>query len=355
MWGRMAVNVQRAVPVQSLIKEAYYLCPKENVVEILDNGILTNSQFKARGLQSNLPLDLVNEEISKLKERKLGECVSLFLRPLNCAAFKRIEASKALGIDLVVLVISKQVFGQGNALFCPTNGARRSAEYRPFDEATLTLQEVLYLKDPRSIRPDLSADGQKRKSTQMAEGAVPKKVAPEFITKIAVPNVLVKERVLQVFRKEGKECPIPVVINPSMFFGKDRFIPNMDVEATIQAKRAKALELRAAKALEREEMALDGLIATMDLDQIVKRAFAELQGRPLSPPVSDGSVSDNEGDGSISDQENITPYGKRPYTPPKSPEGSDGLPQPKRSRLESTNAETTTPLVKRRLGMHRIR
>lgn len=120
-------------PVEARLNEfgvssLYHMTHKENLQNILQNGLLSHSEAH-RGLLQN---DIADSEVNNRRGRKepiynrsIHDYVPLYFNPKNPMLFKRREIQN----DILILVIDRKVLLEPNTIFTDGNAASKSTKF----------------------------------------------------------------------------------------------------------------------------------------------------------------------------------------------------------------------------------
>jgi len=193
------------------VKGLYYITHIENLLSILDRGILSHARIEAL----NVPFTPIYDSgiVSKRKDKStpdrksLWDYANLYFQPRNPMMYRVVHEKNKQ--DLTVVGIVPEVLQGREVLITDGNAANEPTQFYSLSEGLKMLQ-----KQWKIIRNDWwnDPDGSKRKI--MAECLVPERVEPEHIHSIFVAAHEIKARVEEIVGSRR----IPVVPEPHMFF-----------------------------------------------------------------------------------------------------------------------------------------
>ena len=206
------------------IKSLYYITHKNNVLSILDRGILSRESIEAKGVQCTSMFKRKTEESKDIRQRgKItpkndGEThlhyANLFFQPRNPMMYRAIlEIGKE---NLAVIEVANTALDGPGVLIADGNAADELTQFYPPHHGLKKLQRQWKVIQNGWWK---QCDGSKRKT--MAECLVPACVKPEYIRSVIVyddgtPN--------WVDNMVVENHHIPIVHQPEMFFQPNRRI-----------------------------------------------------------------------------------------------------------------------------------
>ncbi|MGE0454255.1 MAG: DarT ssDNA thymidine ADP-ribosyltransferase family protein [Vicinamibacteria bacterium] len=189
----------------------YYITHVDNLLSIIEHGILSHDQVPIRGLAGKTVYDpeIVKRRAGKTTPtgKPLTSYANVYIQPRNAMLYRVICES---GADhVVVLQVRPDVRHLPGAFVTTGNAAADKTEFHPAKDYA----NVLGL-----IRSDLTReywrdeDGSKRR--MMAECLVPDAIPPDYIQEVLVANDATADKVKKLLF--GKE--LPVVVQRYQFF-----------------------------------------------------------------------------------------------------------------------------------------
>ena len=160
-------------------RNLYYICHKDNLRSILDEGIYSRAKVNSRNLAHQDIHDadvLARRHNKKTSEGKaLQEYVNLYFQPRNAMLY-RLVCNTDLK-DLAVLEIKTSVLNAKGALVSNRNAAAADAEFFPAAERGKVI-------DRKVLQKEYWTDSDDTKQKMMAEALVPDRIAPSDIMTI---------------------------------------------------------------------------------------------------------------------------------------------------------------------------
>ncbi len=198
-------------------REFYYITHVDNLVSILQHGILSHALIESRGIPTTSIYDegIVSwrREITTPHGLSLWQYANVYFRARNPMLYRvLIERDKE---EIVVLGISKTVLKLPGVCFTTGNAARSETKiltaryWKQYEKEILEGVDVTWWSE---------VDGSKRRI--MAEVLVPGHIPPEYIHSIYVANNTVAQRVRALVKQIARN--ISVVPEPEMFFEPKR-------------------------------------------------------------------------------------------------------------------------------------
>jgi hypothetical protein len=191
------------------ISELHYITPIENVLSILEHGILSNRQA-ARVSHTSVAMEEVQDRRRNKQipgARPLHEYANLYFDAHNPMLSRRRDQNDVI----CVLRVDPAVLDVPGVIVADRNAASDWVRFDPVAEGILALDKDLVFAKYWTNAQD-PYDAMTRKSVKCAEVLVPDKVEPRFVVDAYVAN----ERALLTFR--SLETGLPVSVNSAMFF-----------------------------------------------------------------------------------------------------------------------------------------
>ena len=184
-------------------RNLYYICHKDNLRSILDEGICSRAEINSRNLAHqdiHDPRVLERRHNKKtLQGKALQEYVNLYFQPRNAMLYRLVKNTNIE--DLAVLEIKTSVLDAEGALVSNRNAAANDAEFFPAAEHGKAI-------DRKILQKEYWTDSDDTKQRMMAEALVPNKVEPSDIMTI-----------YQVRSAEKQDYGrVPVSVDLDMFF-----------------------------------------------------------------------------------------------------------------------------------------
>jgi O-acetyl-ADP-ribose deacetylase (regulator of RNase III) len=205
-------NMARAIGIEGL----YYITHVDNIVSILENGILSHSLIESKGInhQKIYNASVVNRRSGRkvIGEKTLWDFANVYFQPRNPMMY--VVDRNISDIDNVaIFLISKRILNNKEAFIVNGNAASLSSEI--ISSSDDRFKDVL-----REIRKNVDndwwkeEDGTKRKI--MAECLIPNFIDPKFIEAIYTPTEKAKDSISQ---KISLKFPaVSVAVAPEKFF-----------------------------------------------------------------------------------------------------------------------------------------
>jgi len=186
-------NMDRAIGIEGL----YYITHVDNIVSILENGILSHSLIESEGInhQKIYNTNVVNKRSGRkvIGEKTLWDFANVYFQPRNPMMY--VVGRNIDSVDnIAIFLISKKILNNREAFIVNGNAASLSSEIISSSDSKFT--DVL-----REIRKNVDndwwkdEDGTKRKI--MAECLIPNRIDPKFIEAIYTPTEKAKRYVSQ--------------------------------------------------------------------------------------------------------------------------------------------------------------
>lgn len=200
----------------------YYITHIDNVVSILNRGILSHSLINKEGIshKSVYNLQVVNKRANRvvIDDKVLWDYANLYFQPRNAMLYSLYRASSSSLSELVIISVSKRILNRKTLFITTGNAASEASKIIPISEAKEYLPSIR-----NSIDTDWwnNEDGSKRKI--MAECLVPDKVSPSYISHIYVVNDDVKQKVEELILSSQRVTSndVQVFVEPKRFFQPD--------------------------------------------------------------------------------------------------------------------------------------
>lgn len=193
------------------IKSLYYITHVDNLLSILERGILSHARIESMGVPFTPIYDsgIISKRKEKLtpEQRSLWEYANLYFQPRNPMMYRVVhEKSKQ---DIAVIGVVPGVLNEPGTLITDGNAANHPTLFYLAAEGIKILQQQWKI-----IQNDWwnDVDGSKRKI--MAESLIPEQVKPEYVHSIFVADHTVQKRVEKMIGQRR----VPVVPEPHIFF-----------------------------------------------------------------------------------------------------------------------------------------
>lgn len=191
---------------RSDVEELHYITPIQNVLSILEHGILCNR--KARELR---PVDVAMREIQAIRAGKklpngrfLHDYANLYFHARNPMMYKRRD------LQLCVLRISPEVLDQPDVVIADGNAASNYTAFWPSPSGLKKIDKELVFAESWTDSNEIQRHHKRR--VKCAEVLVPEKIDSRFITGVYVSSEEAKQKLQQL------DVQIPVIINRHLFF-----------------------------------------------------------------------------------------------------------------------------------------
>jgi hypothetical protein len=205
-------NMSRAIGIEGL----YYITHVDNIVSILENGILSHSLIESMGIhhQKIYNASVVNRRSSRkvIGEKTLWDFANVYFQPRNPMMYV-VDCNISDISNVAIFLISKKILNNKEAFIVNGNAASLSSEI--ISSSDNRFKEIL-----REIRKNVDnnwwkeEDGTKRKI--MAECLIPNLIDPKFIEAIYTPTEKAKNSISQ---KISLKFPaVSVAVAPEKFF-----------------------------------------------------------------------------------------------------------------------------------------
>lgn len=189
--------------VKELFPFFYHLTHQVNLLGILEHGILSWTEVRARGLN---PVDISLAAAQQWREnkepvylRKIHDYAPLYLNPKNPMLFSRREMQK----QLVILEISPSVMLGNQYLYADGNAASHDTQF--------STDQTILERSLRALEADYWEDFHDGKRRRCAEVLIHPSVAPRFIVRAVCNNRPLAEQV-------GRDTHLAVTVDRKMFF-----------------------------------------------------------------------------------------------------------------------------------------
>ena len=192
---------------QKYFKSGYYICHKDNLESILQNGVKSRSEIESQFIGGTPIHDesvlARRDKIIAQTGKKLNEYVNLYFQPRNAMLYRLINN---LGVqNLVILQLSPEIWQEQGVCFSDRNAATYDSNFY------LDVNDLSNI-DLNVFNQEYWTDSTDTKQKMMAEILYPKQIASEYImTVYAHKKDADIERICQDFRKQ-------FAIEPNMFF-----------------------------------------------------------------------------------------------------------------------------------------
>ena len=195
------------------IEALYYIVHLDNLVSILERGILSHRQIEGQGIEH---LTIYNNEVIDrrssrvvIEDKTLWDFANLYLQPRNAMLYSVINK---IGVNSIAIIsVNKEVLKIRGAFITTGNAAGNESIIVPVSEAKPILSQIRKDIDKDWWNKD---DGSKRKI--MAECLVPDFIPPSYIQAIYVANSRVKENAELKILDFNEN--LQVVVEPEKFF-----------------------------------------------------------------------------------------------------------------------------------------
>lgn len=199
------------------IQGLYYIVHFDNIISILEKGILSHEIIEIEGL-NNTPI--YNSQIVDIRSRRivsdnksLWSFANLYFQPRNAMLYSVIN--KTAVHQVAIICIKKKILDKKNIFITTGNAASQDSQIIPIEESEKLLPQ---------IRKEINKtwwnneDGSKRK--MMAECLVPEPIVPSYIQMIYVACDRAREdlgkKLLACDKPSFSE--IPITVEPERFF-----------------------------------------------------------------------------------------------------------------------------------------
>ena len=181
----------------------YHMTHETNLESILELGIMSRNRAKFDQLVlrdiSEQSVQARRERTEPIFRRSLHEYAPFYLNPKNPMLYRRLEMQD----EIVILKVSRSVLAPDNHLFTDGNAAARSTQFGTNESVARRAAPVLRAQSWNDL-----PDGKRRRC---AEVLVYPEVAPSFIDAVICRSKSLADRI-RIY------SPVPVVIDPSVFF-----------------------------------------------------------------------------------------------------------------------------------------
>ena len=209
------------------IKNLYYITHVDNLLSILERGILSHERIEEEGLQ---PAHIYNTDIGNRRRGKntpdrksLWSYANLYFQPRNPMMYRVVHEKEKGAKHLAIISVAEKILQapgvfitDGNAANDPTQFYFPSAGLKMLGQQWKIIQNEWWN----------NLDGSKRKI--MAECLIPNSISPEFINSVYVAD---EETRVNVSEKIGSRS-IAIIPEPKMFFqpnSRDKIGDNISV------------------------------------------------------------------------------------------------------------------------------
>ena len=200
-----------------VIKHLYYITHIDNLLSILQNGILSHEQIETRQIKYT---PIYDKEIIENRHNKtlsdgnsLWHFANLYFQPRNPMLY-RVICEKPID-EIAVIAVRYDLLNRNDIFISNGNAASTTTEILPAVEGRKSISKLAKILDKEWWTEE---SGDKRKI--MAECLIPEVVSPEYIHTIYVANHDVANKV----KESLSPLNIPVVPQPNMFFKPSRKI-----------------------------------------------------------------------------------------------------------------------------------
>lgn len=191
---------------RSDLNELHYISPIENLNLICQQGILSHANSKQISIKSVALESVQNKRSKKLvpNGRPLHDYANLYICARNPMMYKRrSEKLVVVRINTDVLNLTGVVIADGNA----------ASEYTAFWPSPSGLEKIS--KDPvfaESWDDNDQIEKWRKSRIKCSEALVPEKIDPRFILGFYVPNIEMKNEIINIVGN------LPVTIDAHLFF-----------------------------------------------------------------------------------------------------------------------------------------
>ncbi|MDB9496307.1 DarT ssDNA thymidine ADP-ribosyltransferase family protein [Spirulina major CS-329] len=205
--------------VKREIDGLYYITHVDNLISILQYGILSHAAVEAQGIKPSIIYNSSVIDRRKTKEiegRSLWNFANLYFQPRNAMLYSLIR-SHFKHSDLVILFLKKSILDRNDIFISNGNAAHQETRILPVREARQYFQKLKEQVDQEWWNDH---DGSKRKL--MAECLVPDRITPDYIQGIYVSTPKVLEKVKNRLKDQTKlgvaMDKIIISSDPKIFF-----------------------------------------------------------------------------------------------------------------------------------------
>ena len=194
------------------INQLYYITPVQNIVSILERGILSHDTIEKEGIQyyTIYDKDVLAHRLSKvaLGGRRLTSYANFYFQPSNSMLFSLVK--KYDPDSIVVVGVSPTILKTKGVLITNGNAANNETMIFPVEMRSEVLGIIKDVLESETWSPD-------QKRSRMAECLYPDRVPPDKITRIYVRGREAKTKLLEHIAGTGFSGN-NVVIESRMFF-----------------------------------------------------------------------------------------------------------------------------------------
>ncbi len=205
---------------QRSIQGFYYITHVNNILSILDQGILSHRLIEDNNIQHtpiyNSKIVFNRSQRMVRENQSLWDFANLYFKPRNAMLY--LIVNKCPIDQIAILNISKRILQQQNVLISNGNAASSESKIKPLEEV-----EQHFNKISQQIDKDWwnQNDGSKRE--MMAECLVPNKVPQDYIETIYVGCDQARKNIENLLKQstDARASKINIVVEPKMFFQPD--------------------------------------------------------------------------------------------------------------------------------------
>ncbi|WP_072620453.1 DarT ssDNA thymidine ADP-ribosyltransferase family protein [Spirulina major] len=205
--------------VKREIDGLYYITHVDNIISILQHGILSHAAVEAQDIKPSVIYNSSVIDKRKKKEiegKSLWYFANLYFQPRNAMLYSLIR-SRLEHSDLAIIFLEKSILDRNDIFISNGNAAHQETRILPIREARQYFQKLKEQVDQEWWNDH---DGSKRKL--MAECLVPDRVAPDYIQGIYVSTAKVLEKVKKRLKDQLKLGVsidrITISSDPKLFF-----------------------------------------------------------------------------------------------------------------------------------------
>lgn len=209
-------KMARQVGIQGL----YYIVHLNNIISILENGILSHNLVETNQV-NNTPvynLQIVDNRSRRLVEdnKSLWNYANLYFQPRNAMLYSVIHKNSIH--EVAIIGVSKKILSRKNIFITTGNAASIDSQILSIEEGKKNLVKIRNQIDKDWWNPN---DGSKRE--MMAECLVPEKVAPSYIQMVYVASDKARNNLQQILASSNNDRvrEIPIAVEPKKFFQPD--------------------------------------------------------------------------------------------------------------------------------------
>ncbi len=198
---------------RSAVRELHFICPIENLLSILQKGILCHNSAKELNPKSIAEPGVQDRRKSVVVpgvNKKLHEFVNLYLNARNPMMYKR----KGLHASLCILSVTHEILDEPGVIITDMNASRQYVKFLEMPHGLSQLdKDLIYAKYWNHDDP---IEKDRRIGLICAEVLVPRMVAPRFIQAIYVSCDRTRESIKRSLR--GHLLAGKIVVRPYLFF-----------------------------------------------------------------------------------------------------------------------------------------